>query len=91
MFGSLLPLILMFAIFYFLLIRPQKKRQEAHRKMLGLLKKGDSVVTGGGVIGTIFALEDEVLTIEIADKTRVRVIRSQVNMYGTPGEAGKDN
>ena len=91
LFSSMLPLLLMFAIFYFLLIRPQKKRQQEHQKMLSLLKKGDSVVTAGGVIGPIFALEDDVLTIEIADKTRIRVVRSQVNLYGTPQDAGKDS
>lgn len=88
-FGSMLPLLLMFAIFYFLLIRPQKKRQQEHQEMLKRLKKGDSVVTAGGVIGTIFALEDSVLTVEIADKTRIRVVRSQVNLYGADQAAGR--
>lgn len=88
---GLTPLLLMFVIFYFLLIRPQQKRQKAHQKMLGLLKKGDKIVTAGGVIGTIHALTDNELVVEIADKVRIRVIRSQVNMYGVAeADAGKD-
>ena len=91
LFAGLLPFILIFGIFYFLLIRPQKKRQEAHQKMLKLLKKGDQVVTAGGILGTIFALEDDVLTVEIADRTRIKVVRSQVNLYGAQTEdAGKE-
>ena len=88
---GLTPLILMFVIFYFLLIRPQQKRQKAHQKMLGLLKKGDKIVTAGGVIGTIFALTDNELVVEVADKVKIRVVRSQVNMYGVAeDDTGKD-
>ena len=88
---GLMPLLLMFVIFYFLLIRPQQKRQKAHQKMLGLLKKGDKIVTNGGVVGTVFALTESELIVEIADKVKVRVIRSQVNLYGgEQGDAGKE-
>ncbi|MGC6418903.1 MAG: preprotein translocase subunit YajC [Bradymonadia bacterium] len=79
--GGLLPLLLMFVIFYFLLIRPQKKRQQAHAQMISRLKKGDEVVTAGGVIGSIFALTDSELVLEVADKVKVRVMRNQVQMY----------
>ena len=88
---GLMPLLLMFVIFYFLLIRPQQKRQKERQEMLKLLKKGDHIVTNGGVIGVIFALTDTELTIEIADKVKVRVLRSQVNRYEMPTEdAGKE-
>ncbi len=83
--AGLFPLILMFVIFYFLLIRPQQKRQKEHAQMVAMLKKGDRVVTGGGVIGTVFALTDTELVLEVADRVKVTVVRSQVNMY----EAGK--
>jgi len=75
------PLILMgimFAVFYFLLIRPQVKRQKEHTRMLGALKKGDEVVTRGGLIGRITGITDEILVIELQEKVRVRVRRGAV-------------
>lgn len=72
------PLILMFVIFYFLLIRPQQKKQKDHKKLLANLKRGDEIVTAGGLVGKITAITDRIITIEVADKTRVRIIRSQV-------------
>jgi preprotein translocase subunit YajC len=72
------PLILMFVIFYFLLIRPQQKKQKEHKNLLANLKRGDEVVTVGGLMGRITALTDRVVTLEIADKVRVRVLRSQI-------------
>jgi preprotein translocase subunit YajC len=78
---SIVPLILMFVIFYFFLIRPQKKRQREHQEMLARLKKGDAVVTAGGIVGSVFALSDTELVVEIADRVKVRVLRSQVNLY----------
>ncbi len=84
---QLTPLLLMFVIFYFLLIRPQQKRQKEHREMLSRLKKGDKVVTGGGLIGVIDALTDDELVLEVADRVKVRVLRGQVNMYSTAGDA----
>ena len=78
---GLMPLLVMFMIFYFLLIRPQKKRQRLHQEMLSRLKKGDVVVTAGGIIGEINQLKDDELSLEIADRIKIRVLRSQVNMY----------
>ncbi|MBN2333472.1 MAG: preprotein translocase subunit YajC [Deltaproteobacteria bacterium] len=72
------PLILMFAIFYFLLIRPQQKKQKEHKNMLANLKRGDEIVTAGGLMGKVTAISDRVVTIEVADKIRVRILRSQV-------------
>lgn len=86
---SLMPLVLMFVIFYFLLIRPQRKRMKQHEEMIARLKKGDRVVTNGGLIGTIHALTDAELVLDLGDRAKVRVIRSQVNLY-TPGQADAD-
>jgi preprotein translocase subunit YajC len=77
-FSSFIPLILMFVIFYFLLIRPQQKRTKEHRQMISDLKKGDRIVTSGGIHGRITGLDDQTLTVEIADKVRVKVTRSNV-------------
>mgnify|MGYP001556121076 CR=1 FL=1 len=82
-----MPLLLMFAVFYFLLIRPQQKRQREHQEMLSRLKKGDRVVTGGGLIGTVVALTDAELTVELTDRVKVNVVRAQVNLY-QPAVAG---
>ncbi len=68
-----------FAIFYFLMIRPQQKRQKQTREMLASLKKGDTVITGGGLIGRVTGLSDSVVTLEVAEKVRVRVVRSSVS------------
>lgn len=77
--GTFLMLGAIFAIFYFLMIRPQQKRQKQHREMLANLKKGDTVITGGGLIGRITAMTDSVLTLEVADRVRVKVLRSAVS------------
>jgi len=77
-FTAFIPLILLFAIFYFILIRPQQKRQKEHRQLLEALKKGDRVVTGGGLHGTIVSLGDTVVTLEIAEKIRVKVNRAAI-------------
>lgn len=77
-FGAFVPLILMFAIFYFLLIRPQQKKQKEHQAMVAGLKKGDKIMISGGIYGRITSLEDAVLSVEIADKVRVKVNRSYV-------------
>ena len=78
-FGALVPLVLMFVIFYFLLIRPQQKKAKAHRELLSQLKKGDRVITSGGLYGTITGVKDGVLTIEIAPKIRVKVSQGHVS------------
>jgi preprotein translocase subunit YajC len=68
----------LFAVFYFILIRPQQKRQKDHRRLLENLKKGDKVVTTGGLQGTVVSLSDTVVTVEIADKVKVKVGRSYI-------------
>jgi len=77
-FAGFIPLILMFVIFYFLLIRPQQKRSKEHRQMISNLKKGDRVITTGGLHGRITGLDDTTMTLEIADKVRVKVARGNV-------------
>jgi preprotein translocase subunit YajC len=73
-----IPLLLMFAVFYFLLIRPQQKKTRQHQDLLKSLKVGDRVVTTGGLFGTIVAGGDHVVKLEIADKVRVDVGRSYI-------------
>lgn len=74
----LLPIILMLGIMWFLLIRPQQKKQKEHREMLDTLKKGDQIITNGGLYGRITGTTDTILTVEIADKVRVKVSRGHV-------------
>ncbi|RJQ68771.1 MAG: preprotein translocase subunit YajC [Desulfobacteraceae bacterium] len=74
----LLPIILMLAIMWFLLIRPQQKKQKEHREMINNLKKGDMIITSGGLFGRITGVTDAALTVEIADKVRVKVSRAHV-------------
>lgn len=78
-FVALLPLILIFVVFYFLLIRPQQKRMKQHRQMIEALRRGDRVVTAGGLIGTVTkVMNDNELQIEIAEGVRVRAVRSTI-------------
>lgn len=77
-FAQFIPLILIFAIMYFLMIRPQQKRVKQHREMVGALKKGDQIVTQGGVIGKVAAVRDDEIEVEIASGVKVRIVRSTV-------------
>lgn len=77
--GALLPLVLIFVVFYFLLIRPQQKKQKQHKAMLGDIRRGDRVVTGGGIVGTVTkVIDDKELAVEITDGVKVRVQRALV-------------
>lgn len=75
---SFMPLVLIFVIFYFLLIRPQQKKQQEHKAMLNNLKRGDKIVTTGGLYGTIEKLADTTLELKIANQTKIKVSRSAV-------------
>lgn len=75
---AFLPMILIFVVFYFLLIRPQQKKAKEHRAMLSALQKGEEVVTAGGVVGRISKLSDQYATIEIAPGVEVSVQRSSI-------------
>lgn len=76
--NGLIMIVLMFVVFYLLLIRPQQKKAKEHQKMLDAIGKGAEIVTNGGLIGRVVLVKDNVLTLELADKIRVRVLRSQV-------------
>ncbi len=75
---SFLPIVFIFVIFYFLLIRPQQKRAKDHRKLLEDLKVGEYVLTSGGIYGRITGLRDNIITLEISDKVRVKVSRGNI-------------
>ncbi len=76
--GFIIQLVLVFAIFYFLLIRPQQKKMKEHENTLNAIKPGDEVVTGGGIYGRVVKADDAVLTIEIAKGTEIRVSRATI-------------
>jgi len=76
--GAFLPLIIIFAIFYFLLIRPQQKKSKQHKQLLADLKKGDKIVSSGGLHGIITGLADDVVTVEISPKVRVKITRGSI-------------
>lgn len=87
MLGTWGPIVVMIAIFYFMLYRPQKKQQNRRRAMLDSLKKGDQVITIGGIYGTIEKLGDKSLKLKIADGVVIEVVRSSVNANVTQQEA----
>src|ERR1041384_7010669 len=76
---SFLPLLLVFVIFYFLLIRPQQRKAKDHQEMVGRLKKNDEVMTSGGIYGKVIALTENVVTLEVAPNVRIRVHRPQIS------------
>ncbi len=75
---NMVPLVLMFGIFYFLLIRPQQKRAKEHRALLDALKKGDQVVTAGGIHGKVSALDESVVTLEVATGVNIKVDKGHI-------------
>jgi len=87
MLTSFLPLILIFVVFYFLLIRPQQKRQKQHKEMLGQLRRGDKVVTSGGILGTVSkVVSDTEVLLEIAENVKVRIVRATIQEIITKTE-----
>jgi preprotein translocase subunit YajC len=75
---SFLPIIFIFVIFYFLLIRPQQKRSKEHRALLSNIKVGDTVLTTGGIYGKITGMREDIITVEISDKVRVKLNRGNI-------------
>jgi preprotein translocase subunit YajC len=75
---SFLPLILMFAVLYFIMIRPQMKRQKETKAMLAALSVGDEVLTGGGIFGKVTAIKDDVVTVEIAANTQIQMQKGAI-------------
>lgn len=82
-FAQFIPLLLVFAIMYFLILRPQQKKMRTHRDMVAALKKGDQVVTQGGLIGKITSVRDEDVEVEIASGVKVRVVRGMISQVLT--------
>ncbi len=85
--GMFIPMIMIFVVFYFMLIRPQQKKQREMQDWLKQLKKGDEVVTTGGLIGKVSGLTDNTVTLELQEKVRVKVLRSHI--AGKPPAAGQ--
>jgi len=88
---SLLPFILIFVIMYFLILRPQQKRVKAHQEMVKNLRRGDTVITSGGLVGKVSkVVDDEQIEVEIAKDLRVRQMRQMVTEVRAKGEPVKD-
>jgi preprotein translocase subunit YajC len=89
---QLLPLILIFAVFYFLLIRPQQKKMKEHKSMLGTLKRNDRIVTSGGILGSVTKVRDDSdeVEVEIAPGVRVTVLRGTIASVVKPPEPAND-
>jgi preprotein translocase subunit YajC len=77
-FQQVIPLVFMFAIFYFLLIRPQQKKAKEHKALLEAIKKGDNVITAGGVHGKVTSVDDSIVTLEIATGVNIKIIKSYI-------------
>ena len=90
-FDMLLPLLLMLIIMYFFLFRPQQQKMKAHREMIANVRRGDTVVTSGGIIGKVTKVKDDsIVEVEIADNTRVQIVRQTIAEVRTKGEPAKD-
>ena len=90
--SSFIPIILLIVIFWFLIFRPQQKRMKAHQAMLGAVKRGDTIVTNGGVVGKVTkAVEGEDLEVEIAQGVKIKVVRSMIADVRTKSEPVNDN
>jgi preprotein translocase subunit YajC len=88
--GQFIPLILIFVIFYFLLIRPQQKRIKEHKAMVDSLNRGDDIVTSGGIVGKVVrVLEDDKAEVEISDNVTVKIIKSTVSQVLSKTEPKK--
>ncbi|MCH8858756.1 MAG: preprotein translocase subunit YajC [Proteobacteria bacterium] len=90
--STLIPLILLFGIFYFLIIRPQQKRVKQHQAMVDSVRRGDTVVTAGGLIGRVTKVKDDgEIVVELADDVQVRVVKSTLSQVRAKGADGADN
>lgn len=86
LFTTIIPLAVLFGIFYFLLIRPQTKKAQEHDKMVKALKRNDEVVTNGGIVGRIVELGDKLVVLEIAQNVRIRIERPQIAAISSYGK-----
>lgn len=87
---AIMPLVLIFVVFYFMLIRPQQKKMKEHSEMISAVRRGDRVVTGGGILGTVIRVgPDDEVTVEIAEGVRVKVLKATINMVLSRTEPAK--
>ena len=86
LFGAMVPLILIFVIFYFLLILPQRRRQREHAQMIKNLKKGDKVITNGGIYGTVTRVKKNYVEVEVANQVILKIQRSAISQLRRGGE-----
>jgi len=84
----LVPTVLIIGIMYFLMIRPQQKRMKEHREMIAAIRRGDTVVTSGGILGKVTKVEENELQVEIADGVRIKVLRTTVSEVRNKGDGG---
>lgn len=92
LFGVLLPFVLIFVIMYFLIIRPQRQRMKQHQEMVAGVRRGDTVVTSGGIIGKIVkVVDDNELQLEIAEGVRIKVVRGTISDVRTKGEPAESS
>lgn len=87
MLEQMIPFIAIFAIFYFLIIRPQSKRQKDHQNFINTMKRGDSVITTGGILGTVEGITEKFVTLEISDGVKIRILKSQIASTVNEGAA----
>ena len=85
-YSTLIMFALIIGIFYLMIIRPQQKRSKEREALLGQIKKGDKVITAGGIHGEIIAVEDKIVLLEIADKVKVKVERNSISVVNKQGE-----
>lgn len=83
---SMIPFAVMIGVFYFFLIRPQAKKQKEHQKVLSELKRGDQVITSGGILGTIEGLTEKFITLEVSEGTKIKILRAQILGVYNPNE-----
>lgn len=89
LFELLFPLVMVFAIIYFMILRPQQKRQREHANMVEALRRGDTVVTQGGLVGKVVKVAEDEIEVDIAENTRVSVIKSMIISVRAKGEPAK--
>ena len=86
-----LPIILIFVIMYFLILRPQRTKAKQHQEMIANIRRGDTVVTNGGVIGKVTKVEDTELQVDLGGGTKIKVVRSMLSQVRAKGEPAKDD
>jgi preprotein translocase subunit YajC len=78
LFTSFIPILLIFVIFYFLLIRPQQKKQKQHQEMVSAVKKGDRIITNGGMYGTVADVKEHIIVLKIAENVKIELVKSSI-------------